>query len=108
MSRPGRSGKAWRRARAEVLKGATQCQMPDCRYPGVPLDFTAPKLSPLYPTVDHLIKVSDTVGWSDQERESVLNDPRYLRPAHASCNASRNQNRVRRTRRVRPSRDWGV
>ena len=102
---PGRKGKAWRAARAQVLRGATHCQMPDCKYPGVPLAFGEHRLHPLYPTVDHLIPVSKTRGWSEQEREAVLNDPRYLRPAHMACNASRGNRRVT-TRRVRLSREW--
>lgn len=104
---PGRKGREFARARAQVLRGATHCQMPNCKFPGKPLDFDGPPRGPLAPTVDHIVPVSLTEGWSDADRRAALNDPRYMRPAHYGCNAARG-NRREATRRHRPTRDWGL
>lgn len=106
----GRKGKEWRRVRAQVLRGATQCQMPWCHYPGQPLDKTDKvrgRPGPLYPSVDHLIPVSLTEGWSETDKLAALHDPRYLRPAHYGCNAARGNRRQDR-RPSTPTRDWGA
>ena len=112
MSKIGRKGAEWARARDEVLRGATFCAMPDCKFPGVPLnpdDIVNGRPGPLYPTADHLICVSWTEGWSDADRRAALHDPRYLRPAHNACNAARGARSTRQgSGRVRPTRDWGV
>lgn len=101
----------WRQVRALVLNGATRCQVPGCLHPDEPLRHDVARGHPLKATVDHLIPVSKTEGWSQSEREAALYDPRYLRPAHHSCNNARNRTRVARKLRQRldpPSRDWGV
>jgi len=110
---PGRKGREWERARRQCLEGATVCQVPNCRYPGRPLDPTDTvngRPGPLYPTADHLIPVHSTEGWSEADRRAALNDPLYLRPAHHGCNSSRynNPGAHARPRRERHSRDWGV
>ena len=106
----GRKGTEWERVRAEVLRGATVCQMPDCKYPDVPLDDTDlvnGRPGPTYPTVDHYLPVSWTEGWSDADKRAALHDPAYLKPAHNGCNAKRGNRPA--TRRVeRPTRDWGA
>lgn len=113
----GRKGAEWQRVRALVLAGASQCAMPNCRFPGKPLDprdkipsrhISGWRPGPLYPTVDHKVPVSLTEGWSDDEKRAALHDPRYLVPAHMGCNASRGNRALRRRPTSRPSRDWGV
>ena len=107
----GRKGKEWRLLRAQVLRGATQCQMPWCRYPGVPLDdkdLVRGRPGPLYPTVDHLIPKSWTEGWSRSDQLAALHNPRYLRPAHNGCNASRGNRRDVKRPPIEHTRDWGV
>lgn len=112
------SGYARRRARERVLRGATQCAMPNCLYPGMPLNPDDKiygsrrsggwKPGPTYPSVDHVIPVALLDGWSEFEREQALHDPRYLRPAHLACNQSRGKRPLRRSAVEQPSRDWGV
>lgn len=114
----GRKGARWRRAREAVLADATHCAMPNCRYPGVPLDPNDKVPSakhpsgwrpgPLYPTVDHLVPVSIADGWSEFERQIALQDPRYLRPAHMACNSARSNKPLRTVSIERPTRNWGV
>lgn len=117
MAKIGRKGAEWARVSASVLAGATQCAMPNCKYPGKPLDSSDKIVSrhksgwrpgPLYPTVDHLIPVSLTEGWSDEEKRRALHDPRYLRPAHMGCNGARGNRSDRHRPRALPTRDWGV
>lgn len=100
----------WRKVRARVLEGATICQVPGCLYPGEPLRHDAPKDDPLKASVDHLIPVSATTGWSEAEREAVLFDPRYLRPAHLACNSRRSAGKqLTGARQADPkSRNWGI
>lgn len=106
----GRKGTEWARVRAEVLRGVSQCAMPNCRYPGVPLDdqdLVNGRSGPTYPTVDHYLPVSWTEGWSDADKRAALHDPKYLRPAHNGCNAARGAGPARE-REERPTRDWGT
>ena len=100
----------WRRVRAQVLRGATVCQIPGCLYPNEPLRHNAPKTDPLKATVDHIIPVAETEGMSPSEKDEALFSPRFLRPAHSACNSSRSAGRTLRGVKQADikSRDWGL
>lgn len=85
------------------------CAMPGCLYPDEPLRHDAPRNHPLKATVDHIVPVGSTQDWTDHEREALLYDPKYLRPAHRACNRSTRKTAERaRQQPERHSRDWGV
>ena len=89
---------AYRKARATVLKSATQCAI--C---GQPLDHTADPRSRWAPSADHIIPRS--LGGS-------LTAPNNLRAVHYGCNSRRGNGvtrgiGVRRTKRLESrSRNW--
>jgi 5-methylcytosine-specific restriction endonuclease McrA len=69
----GRSGRPWRRVRAQVL-----ADNPTCWLCGHPIDLTLPATHTMSPTVDHVTALAA----GGQER-----DPANLRPAHRRCNS---------------------
>jgi hypothetical protein len=117
----GRNGAEWDRIRKLVLTGTTICAMPHCKYPGSPLNWndkvfspnhpTGWRPGPTYPSVDHMIEVQVTEGWSDAEKRAALHDPRWLRAAHIGCNSSARARKYtprRPSHSPPPTRDWGV
>lgn len=100
-----RSSPAWKRARLQILRGATHCA--SCHRA---LDLTAPPRSSWAPTVDHIIALVDG---------GAPFDPSNLRVLHNKCNIAKENRRraqrlVPRTQVIRadwrewvaPSRDW--
>jgi 5-methylcytosine-specific restriction endonuclease McrA len=80
----GRTGRPWRRLRAEVLAASNICWI--CGKPGAD-------------TVDHVIPVSKL-----PHNHPLVRDPANLRPAHGPCNYSKG-NRPLKTK-TPTSRAW--
>ena len=86
-TRRGRSGRPWRRLRAQVLAEETRCWL--C---GHPVDRTLPGAHPQGPTVDHIIPLSR--GGNPLDRNNA-------RLAHRRCNVTRGARPP-----TRPRRQW--
>lgn len=89
VSRPGRQGRPWRRARTQVLQG-----QPPCGLCGKAINYMAIPRTRWAPSVDHIIPTS---------RGGDPTDLANLRAAHYGCNSSRGN---RGTKARAPSRVW--
>jgi 5-methylcytosine-specific restriction endonuclease McrA len=69
----GRSGRPWRRIRAEVLASNSVCWL--C---GHPIDLTLPATHAMSATVDHVVSLA--AGGDPRGAEN-------LKPAHRRCNS---------------------
>lgn len=86
---PGRTGRAWRRARAQCLT-----QGKPCAWCGKPIDLRVSYPHPMSPTVDHITPLS--MGGSPL-------DPANHQPMHKVCNERKSlhlRNRPKRTSRL--------
>lgn len=81
----GRTGRPWRRIRAQVLAASNICWL--CGKPGAT-------------TVDHVVPVSKL-----PHDHPLVRDPANLRPAHTSCNSARG-NRTTKGPTLPTSRRW--
>lgn len=85
---PGRTGRPWRRIRADVLATEDHCWI--C---GHAVDLTLPGTHPYGPTADHVIPLSH--GGDPRDRSN-------LRLAHLRCNGGRGNHNPHRRRTSRP------
>jgi hypothetical protein len=83
MSRIGRDHN-WRRARAQVLKGAQVCEL--C---GGELDFDASPRSRWAPSVDHIIPMREIRNYDLLTQRRMAVDLSLLRACHYGCNSRR-------------------
>jgi 5-methylcytosine-specific restriction endonuclease McrA len=90
MARRGRTGRPYRRVRAQVLAECAVCWI--C---GRGIDLTLPPRHPMSATTDHVIPLS--LGGDPL-------DPANQRPAHYRCNSARGNRAVRP--RLSTSRAW--
>jgi 5-methylcytosine-specific restriction endonuclease McrA len=101
MSRLGRDYR-WRQVRTRVLRDAEVCAI--C---GGLLDFDAPPRSPLAPSVDHVLPISQIRALYDPiEARRVAVDPSLLRAAHYGCNSRRGAARRPAKATTEASREW--
>jgi hypothetical protein len=74
----------WRRVRAQVLKGASVCEI--C---GRALDFDADPRSRWAPSVDHIIPMAEIRKYDLSTQRDMAIDTDLLRPCHYGCNSRR-------------------
>jgi 5-methylcytosine-specific restriction endonuclease McrA len=100
---PGRTGHAWRLARAQVLRRGCSCWV--C---GELIDFDALPRSPRSPSVDHVIPLSRMRGYDLVTQRRLALDPHFLRPAHYGCNSRRGARTLEESApsEPEPSEDW--
>ena len=85
-----------RKLRAAIAFDKLPCQHPQCKYPGVPIDYDS-KSGPLSYVLDEVIPRA--MGGDPA-------DPRNVRPAHHACNAAagaRLSNVIRKAKRINQS-----
>ena len=88
MSNDFRHGRPWGRVRAKVLAGQPQyCYL--CRGAKGPILYTVKWPHPLSAVVDHVLPLKYFAHLPDSERRAATMDMANLKPAHKTCNESK-------------------